>query len=135
MKKIKLDKQDFEMVMGYYWVQRDYGQMKYLFEVSASDREADKLCRWLKLAEKTGLEFSVWMIKKCDNCKLFYGFSDFCISENLDLKVFYFNFESERALQNKFCEWNDESEACYLPDELVEYLESVKRVAENADAL
>lgn len=41
MKKTKLDKTDFEMVMGYYLVQRDYGHLKYLFEISVPDKEAD----------------------------------------------------------------------------------------------
>lgn len=131
MKKTKLDKTDFEMVMGYYLVQRDYGHLKYLFEISVPEKEADNFFRWIKSVEAVGLEFSLWLIERYDKYKLFYGFSDFSINENLRLKAFYFNFESAEVMKSNFYEWNKESTACYLPDELTEYLKDVKRAMKS----
>lgn len=126
MKMIKLNTKDFGTIMGYYSVQRDSGKFKYLFEIAVPNEFLNVFVSWMNLMESTKLEFSLWLIKRYDNYKLFYGFSDFCIREDLNLKLFYFNFESTNALYNKFYEWNIESELCFIPDTLAEYLENVK---------
>ncbi len=126
MKKIKPDRKDFVIVMGFYSVQKENGKFKYMFEISVPDKEYDKFLVWLKCMESVGQRFSFWLIERYDNHKLIYGFADFCISEDLKVDYFNFSFENNDILYNTFHLWNEKSSVCIMPDEMVEYLADIK---------
>lgn len=124
MKTVKLSAEDFIRIMGYYTAQRDKGHFRYLFEAAVPNEFFNDFISWINLMELTKLDFSLWSIRRYDNYRLFYGFSDFNISDELNVKLFRFNFESTKELYNSFCEWSIESEACFISDKIAEYLNS-----------
>lgn len=129
MVEVKLKHEDFERLLNYCIQHKNYGNMKYFWEISVPDCAYDRFTKWLDKCEAAELTFAFCVIKRYEGHRLLYGFSNFEVLEDEFVSCFDFEFRNDDILRKKFTEWKGESSYIILPFSLMGYFKVMEAVS------
>jgi len=135
MIKVKMTERDFADLMSYYEENKKYGSIKYFWEISVPDSEYEQFERWLRGCSRLEFTFAFAVIERYEGHKLLYGFTNFEVIENDNIKCFDFKFDNFDILYDKFTLWKDESSYFIMPLSLKVFFETMKAFEKESEKI
>ena len=135
MVEVKLEEKDFEELLSYCLNRKNHGNMKYFWEISVPDYAYDRFIKWIEKCEDAELTFVFAVIRCYEGHRLLYGFSNFEILDDMEIRCFDFELRNDDILCDKFRNWKYESEHIIMPFSLLGYLKVMEIISENYDEI